>query len=111
MTSVEVITNQLMELRLSGIRDTYQLSSKQTRGENLTNDDSPGLLLQDELEYRRGAKIKRLLRRALFRQTASLEDLDLKVDHGLDKRQLKELASCGFLDAGINILIVGPTGV
>jgi len=111
MSSVEVLTNQMIELRLAGMRDTYQLRSKQTREDNLTYDDFLGLLLQDELEYRRGAKIKRLLKRASFRQTASLEDLDLKVDRGLDKRQLKELAACRFIDDGINILIMGPTGV
>ena len=111
MTSPEVLTHQMIELRLTGMRETYLTRNKQAREEDLTREDFFGLLLQDELEYRKSARIKRLLKRASFRQPASLEDLDVKLDRGLDKRQLKELATCHFLEDGINILIMGPTGV
>lgn len=111
MTSPEVLTHQMIELRLTGMRETYPVRTKQAREGDLTCEDFLALMLQDELEYRRGARISRLLKRAAFRQPASLEDLDLKLDRGLDNRQLKDLATCRFLDDGINILIMGPTGV
>lgn len=101
----------MSELRLVGMRDNFQLRAKQSRESELTCEDFFALLLQDEIEYRRSAKIKRLLSKASFRQSASLEDIDLKVSRGLDKRQLKDLATCRFIDDGINVLVMGPTGV
>jgi DNA replication protein DnaC len=111
MTSSEVLNHQLIELNLTGMRETFSVRTKQARESELTREDFFGLLLQDELEYRKSARIKRLLRRAAFRQPASLEDIDLKIDRGLDRRQLKEIQTCRFLDDGINVLIMGPTGV
>ena len=111
MTSPEVATHQMIALKLTGMRETYLVRAKQAREGDLTCEDFLSLMLQDELEFRRGSRIKRLLKRASFRQPAALEDLDLKLDRGLDKRQIKDLATCRFLDDGINILILGPTGV
>jgi DNA replication protein DnaC len=111
MTSPEVLTHQMIELKLTGMRETFPVRTKQAREGDLTCEDFFGVMLQDELEYRRGARIKRLLKRAAFRQPASLEEIDVKLDRGLDKRQLKELATCRFIDDGINVLIMGPTGV
>jgi len=111
MTSPEVLTHQMIELKLTGMRETFSVRSKQARDGDLTCEDFFALMLQDELEYRRGARIQRLLKGASFRQSASIEDIDLQLDRGLDKRQLKELQTCRFLDDGINVLIMGPTGV
>ncbi len=80
MTSPEVATHQMIELRLTGMRETYPLRTKQAREDDLTREDFFGLLLQDEVEHRKAAKLKRLLRRAAFRCPASLEDIDLKLD-------------------------------
>jgi DNA replication protein DnaC len=111
MTSPEVAIHQMIELKLTGMRDTYPQRTKQAREHDLTREDFFGLLLQDEMEYRRSARLKRLLRRAAFRCPAALEEIDLKIDRGLDKKQVKDLATCRFVDDGLNILILGPTGV
>jgi DNA replication protein DnaC len=111
MTTQEVTTHQLIELKLTGMRETYPIRTKQAREQDLTREDFFGLLLQDEVEYRKAARLKRLLSRAAFRCSASLEDIDLKIDRGLDKKQLRDLATGNFIDDGINILILGPTGV
>ncbi len=101
----------MIELRLTGMRETYAIRAKQTWEQNLANEDFFGLMMQDEIEFRRGAKIKRLLRVAALRCSASLEEIDTKIDRGLDKKQLKEPATCRFIDDGLNILVLGPTGV
>ena len=111
MTAPEVAIHQMIELKLTGMRDMYPQRTKQAREHDLTREDFFGLLLQDETEYRRSARLKRLLRRAAFRCPASLEELDTKLDRGLDRKQVKDLATCRFLDDGLNILILGPTGV
>lgn len=111
MPAFETLTHQMIELKLTGMRETYALRARQAREDSLTCDDFFGLMLQDEQEYRHGTRIKRLLRRAAFRCPAALEEIDFMKDRGLDKKQIKELATCRFIDDGINILILGPTGV
>jgi DNA replication protein DnaC len=111
MSSEESIAHQMIELRLTGMRETYGIRAKQAREQNLTCEDFLGVLMQDEIEFRKGAKIKRLLRNAALRCPSSLEEIDTKIDRGLDKKQLRELATCRFIDDGLNILILGPTGV
>jgi DNA replication protein DnaC len=111
MTLAETVTHQMIELRLTGMRETYDVRSKQSREQNLTGEDFFGLLIQDEIEFRKSAKIKRLLKNAALRCSSSLEEIDTKIDRGFDKRQLRDLATCRFIDDGLNILILGPTGV
>jgi DNA replication protein DnaC len=111
MTLVEAISHQMIELRLTGMREIYGLRAKQAREPNLTCEDFFALLMPDEIEFRKGDNIKHLLRTAALRCPSSLEEMDAKVDRGLDKKQLRELASCRLIDDGPNILILGPTGV
>lgn len=111
MNSEESLAHQMIELRLTGMRETYGVRSKQAREQNLTCEDSFSVLMQDEIEFRKGAKIKRLLKTAALRCPSSLEDIDTKIERGLDKKQLRDLATCRFVDDGLNILILGPTGV
>lgn len=111
MSNEESIAHQMIELRLTGMRETFGIRSKQAREQNLTCDDFLSVLMQDEIEFRKGAKIKRLLRTAALRCPSSLEEIDTKIDRGLDKKQLRDLSTCRFIDDGLNILILGPTGV
>ena len=62
------------------------------------------MLLQDEYDFRRVARIKRLTKRAAFRQGASLEEIDTTVPRGLDKKELRSLHTCQFiLDVQISL--------
>lgn len=110
MTAIEATSNQLIELRLGGMRETYATRLRQARENDLTYEDFFSLIIQDEVDYRKSARIKRLLKRAAFRQSASLEEFDHRSDRGLEKRLLKDLATNRYINDGINILILGPTG-
>ena len=101
----------MIELRLTGMRETIPTRLRQAKQDDLSHEEFFTMLLQDEADFRRSARIKRLMRRAAFRQTASLEDVDLSTARGLDKKELRELQTCGFVLDGINLLILGPTGV
>lgn len=111
MSTVEATTNQLVELRLTGMRETLTTRFRQARESDLSYEDFLSLILQDEVDYRKSARIKRLLKRAAFRQAASLEAFDQQSDRGISKKQLNELATNRYIDEGINILILGPTGI
>lgn len=103
--------NLLLDLRLHGIRDGFEHRLKLAQKEQIGYEEFFNSTLQDEFDYRRAARIKRLTKRAAFRQPASLEGLDYTTNRGLDKRLIRDLSDCGFIDDGVNIVIEGPTGV
>lgn len=84
---------------------------KQAHDSALGFEEFLSLVLQDEMDHRRNARIKRLLKTAAFRQPASLESFDMATARGLDKKILADLSGCRFIRDGLNILILGPTGV
>ena len=51
------------------------------------------------------------LKKARLRQSACLEDLDVKTSRGLDKALILSLAACTWIARSLNVLICGPTGV
>ncbi len=111
MTTVESIHSQLSELKLNGMRTMLDERLKAARRDGLCIEDFLGLIVQDELDERRSSKIKRLVRKAAFRQPATLEQFDVSTERGLDKRTFNELSSCRFIDDAINVIIMGQTGV
>jgi DNA replication protein DnaC len=111
MTSETINLATLLELKLHGIREVLENRLSQARNKGLGYEEFLSMLLQDEAEYRRNTRVKRLLKRAAFRQPASLEEFDFTVPRGLDKKVLQDLGGGSFILEGINILILGPTGV
>ena len=110
MTMINLTEQHLVELSLDGMRAGLQRRLKQARDDGLGLEDFLGLLLQDELEHRKNKRLARLLRVAAFKQNASLEAFDLGAPRGLDKRELKDLATCRFVRDGQRVIITGPTG-
>lgn len=111
MKPLNLIEQYLDELNLGGIRDGLTQRLKEAREEQLGYEDFLNLCLHDETQYRRNARIARLLRNAALRSGASLESLDFVTSRGLDKKLIHELESGRFLEDGLNVLIMGPTGV
>ncbi len=111
MKPLNLVEQYLMELRLTGIRDGLATRLKEARQEQLGYEDFLNLCLYDEDRYRKDSRIKRLLHNAGLRVPASLEGIDLVTPRGLDKKLLHELENCRFIEDGLNVLIMGPTGV
>ena len=55
--------------------------------------------------------MKRLIRGAGMPEAAAFEDVEYKVNRGLDKAQLASLASCDWIRRQQNLIIQGATGV
>jgi DNA replication protein DnaC len=111
MTSETINIATLLDLKLHGIREVLNNRLSQARSRGLGYEEFLSMLLQDEAEYRRNTRIRRLLKVAAFKQPASLEDLDFTVPRGLDKKVLRDIGGGRFILDGINIIILGPTGV
>lgn len=110
MTMINLVEQHLVELKLDGVRAALARRLKQAQADGLGLEEFLGLLLQDELEYRKNKRLARLLRVAAFKQSASLEAFDLASPRGIDKREVKDLGTCRFVRDGQRVIITGPTG-
>ena len=63
MSVTETIVNQMIELKLTGMRETIAVRLKQAKSEDLSQEEFFSMLLQDEYDFRRVARIKRLTKR------------------------------------------------
>jgi DNA replication protein DnaC len=85
-----------------------QLSQPETHG--LSFEERFGLLVDREVTARDNRRLGRYLRKAKFRDSASIEDIDYRQHRGLQKSQIASLASCDWIRKSQNICITGPTG-
>lgn len=111
MEVLQITENLLVDLRLYGMRSGFRQRLKQASSDQSGYEEFLNLVLHDEKEFRHNAKIKRLLYRAAFKQSASLEAIDFGPKRGITKKEINELALGRFAEDGTNIIISGPTGV
>lgn len=110
-TPLNLVDQYLVELKLHGVRETLSTRMKQAKEGALAHDDFLNLCLHDEAQFRKNARVQRLLRNASFRNNANLEGIDLTTPRGIDKKLIQDLSTASFINDGLNVLIMGPTGV
>jgi len=79
--------------------------------EALGFEDRLGLLVDREAAERDTKRLTARLKFAALRQTASVEDLDLRTPRGLDRAVIAHLIDAGWIDRHENLLITGKTGL
>ena len=79
--------------------------------EHLGFDDRLGLMVEREMTERADRRLKRRLKQAHLRQSASVADIDYRSKRGLDKRLVLSLASCQWVRQHQNLIVTGATGV
>ena len=70
-----------------------------------------GLLVDREAAERDTKRLTARLKFAALRQTASVEDLDLRTPRGIDRAVMAHLIDGGWIDRHENLLITGQTGL
>ena len=68
------------------------------------------LLLEDEVQRRAQHGLARRLAAARFEALKTFEEFDFAADSGLPAQQIRDLATCHFLEARACVLICGPVG-
>jgi len=111
METINATRHNLNQLKLIGMQTSLNQRLKQAKDEQLGYDDFLGILLQDEIDHRKSKRIKQLISRANFKQSATLEGLDFSQTRGVDKRLINDIATCSFIHEGTNMIISGATGV
>jgi len=91
--------------------DAFQQQLRAGEHARLGFEERPGLLVDAEWSAREQRKLKRRLRFAKRRYTASLEDVNFKHPRALDRQQVLSLGNCDWIQSRHNLLITGPTGI
>lgn len=104
------IETQLRELRLYGMIDSFTVLKETRQLQKLSLPDGLELLLQAEAQERDNRRFKRLEQNAGFRYKASIEELHINPQRGLDTQTINQLATCEYITKGEAILITGATG-
>jgi DNA replication protein DnaC len=107
----EITIQKLKEMRLSAMADAFsqQLSDPQLL--NLTFEERLSLLVDTEYLSRKNNKVYRLIRNATFDQShASIADINYSNARNLNKSMIHQLATCKFIEANNNVIIMGASG-
>jgi DNA replication protein DnaC len=102
---------KLQHLRLTGMHKALREQLALPEIDALGFEERLGLLADRELTEREDRRLQTRLRQARLKQSACLEDLDLRSPRGLDKALITQLASGHWIREALNLLILGPTGV
>ena len=111
MTTDSQLTPYLKQLRLSGVLVTLETRIEQAIREQWSFAEFLGRVLQDEAERRQQKQLDQRLRRGKVVATKTLESFDFGFNPSINRQQLFDLASCGFVRKRRNVLVCGQTGV
>jgi DNA replication protein DnaC len=108
----EPTLEKLAELKLHALARAWQEQQGKPEMAELGFDERFALLVDAEWLDRRNKRLARHLRDAKLRLSqACVEDIDYPPERKLDKKTIRELATCQWVEAHHNVLITGKTGV
>jgi DNA replication protein DnaC len=108
---IHPMVERLRGLGLAAMADAFVEMQRNSVADDLSREDWLGLLIDREATAREGKRLARRLRQARLRQSAVIEDTDLRTPRGLDRGLFQKLATCSWIRESQHLLIGGPTGV
>ena len=102
---------KLKQMRLGAMAHLHLQHIRENRLEKLTADEYLALLTDHQWEDRQNRKIDRLLKKAGFRQQATLAEVDYTQNRNLDKNMFVRLGSMDFIMRKENVILTGASGV
>jgi DNA replication protein DnaC len=106
----ESLQRTLKKLRLSGMTQSLDVRLQEAAGNRLNHMEFLELILQDELLVRNERQIQRRVKAAAFRELRTLEDFDWQFNPSIKKKQIYDLATCQFINKGLDVCWLGPPG-
>lgn len=107
----EATITKMQKMKLYGMLRAFNQSLETGMMGKFTADELLGHLIDAEWDERHNRRLERLIKAAKFRYQASLEEIDFKLDRGLDKNMLLRFSNCSWIEKKRDIIITGPTGV
>jgi DNA replication protein DnaC len=105
------LTPKLKSLRLSGILETLEVRNKQAVEERCSYVEFLQKLLEDEVERRGQKQLDMRLRRSHLDMGKTMETFDFAFTPSVNRRQVFDLATCGYVRAAESVFLLGPAGV
>jgi len=103
--------DKLHDIRLSCMADAFESQCHNPAFDALSFEDRFSMLVDKEWEQRRSTKLSKLIRFAEFRHpNACMEAIEYHADRKLDKSQLLELSTCGYIIDNHHIILKGASG-
>ena len=106
----ESLQTALKKLRLSGMTQSLEVRLQEAAGHGLTHAEFLEMVLQDELLVRNERQIQRRVKAAAFKEHKTLEDFDWQFNSSIKKKQIYDLATCRFIEKGLDVCWLGPPG-
>ena len=107
---IQPTMDKLRQMRLYGMAAALEEQLENSEYKKLQFDDRLGFLIDREWTYRQEKRLASRIRKAKFREKATMEALDISEQRGLDRRQVLYLAQPEWINNHLNTIIVGPTG-
>ena len=101
--------DKLHALKLKPMAEAFQVQLDHPNLAAMPFEERFALLVDVQYSASQTAALEHRLRRANMRQSASMENLDLRTPRGLDRAIMQGLASGQWIRQNLNILLVGPT--
>lgn len=111
MELLHQMTPHLKRLRLSGIIDTLDVRNQQAIDGRWSYVEFLARLVEDEVERRAQKQLGLRIRRATINSAKTLETFNFDINPSINRQQILELATCGYIRQKRNVLICGQTGV
>ena len=105
------ITDTMKRFKLVDMRERYPELIREAEQKKISYKDFLINLLKTEQEGKSRRRQKRLLDHGGFEYLKTLDQIDYSFNPSLDPDKIREPGTLRFLDAGENVLIVGPPGV
>jgi DNA replication protein DnaC len=102
---------RLKRLKLGGMLQTLELRLDQAQQDRLGYLEFLELLLEDEIGRRTNKALSRRITRARFEEAKTIAEFDFAFNPKVPAAQLRDLASCAFIERRESLLLVGPVGV
>jgi DNA replication protein DnaC len=111
MSDNQATLNKMEALRLSGMARSFRSSLEAGMQKRFTPEELMAHCTDAEWDERRNHKLKRLMKGARFKYSASLSSIDHGLKRNLDKSQILKLSDSGWITRHENVILTGPTGV
>jgi DNA replication protein DnaC len=105
------LQTKLKALKLGGMLQTLEMRRAQAEDQHLGQLEFLALMLDDEIDRRQSKMLTQRLHRARFEEEKTLEEFDWSFNPQVPAEQLRNLATCGFVERRESVLLCGPVGV
>lgn len=104
-------TRKLHEMRLTPMIEALAAQEHIENIRQMSFDERLELLIDSAYNNRQNNKLERLIKDAGFSTTApSIDNIDYQPDRQLDKDVITKLATCAYIKAHHNVMIMGASG-